>query len=46
MKNILENEIIKELSVKEKIIFKLFRKTFVKVYNIVRIKIVNEIIKK
>lgn len=46
MKDIVENEIKKELDFKEKIIFKLFKKTFMKVYNIVRIKIVNEIIKK
>lgn len=46
MKDILENEIKKELNFKERIIFKMFKKIFMKVYNIVRIKIVNEIIKK
>lgn len=32
MKDILENEIIKELNFKEKIIFKLLKKMFIKVY--------------
>lgn len=40
----IEDEIIKELNWKEKIIFKLFTKTFTKVYNIVRIKTINKIL--
>lgn len=32
MKDILENEIKKELNFKEKIIFKIFKKTIIKVY--------------
>lgn len=32
MKNIVENEIKKELNFKERVVFKLFKKTFMKVY--------------
>ena len=42
--NVVENEVIKELNWKEKIIVKLFAKTFDKVYNKCRIKIVNSIL--
>ncbi len=42
--DVVENEIIKELNWKERIIVKLFAKTFEKVYNKCRIKIVNSII--
>ena len=42
--NVVENEIIKELSWKEKIIIKVFAKTFEKVVNIVRISIINKLI--
>lgn len=38
------NEIIKEFGWKEKIIIRMFRKTFDKVYNKCRIKIVNNLI--
>lgn len=38
-----EEEIVKELNWKEKIILKIFKKTFFKVYNIVRISIVNKL---
>lgn len=44
MKDIVENEIKKELNFKERIILKLFKKTFVKVYNIVRIHIINNLL--
>ena len=42
--NVVENEIIKELNWRERIIVKLFAKTFERVYNKCRIKIVNSII--
>ena len=42
--NVVENEIMKELNWKERIVVKLFAKTFEKVYNKCRIKIVNSII--
>ena len=42
--NVVENETIKELNWKERIVVKLFAKTFEKVYNKCRIKIVNSII--
>lgn len=42
--NVVENEIIKELNWKEKIIIKIFAKTFEKVVNIVRISIINKLI--
>ena len=42
--NVVENEIIKELNWKERIVVKLFAKTFEKVYNKCRIKIVNSLI--
>ena len=35
------DEVVKELSFRERIILKIFRKTFTKFYNIVRIDIVN-----
>lgn len=42
--NKLENAVIKELNWKEKIIVRIFVKTFVKVYNVTRIKIFNSMI--
>ncbi len=45
MKNVVENEVIKELNFIEKIIVKVFTKTFNKVYNIARINTINKIIK-
>lgn len=45
MKDVVENEVIKELNWKEKIIVKIFNKTFLKVYNISRIRTVNELLK-
>lgn len=39
-----ENEILKELNLRERIVVKLFAKTFIKVYNICRINIVNKVI--
>ncbi len=42
--NVVENEIIKELNWKERIVVKLFAKTFEKVYNKCRIKVVNSIL--
>ena len=42
--NVVENEIIKELNWKERIVVKLFAKTFEKVYNKCRIKIVNSML--
>lgn len=44
MKDVVVNEVKKELNWKERIIVKLFTKTFAKVYNIARIKIVNKLI--
>ena len=43
--NVVENEIVKELNWKEKIIIKIFNKTFNKVSNLVRVNIVNQMIK-
>ena len=45
MKNVVLDEVIKELGWRERIIMKLFVKTFIKVYNIIRIKLVNSILK-
>lgn len=42
--NVVENEIIKELNLREKIIVKLFAKTFNKVANLIRINTVNKLI--
>lgn len=44
MKDTILNEVKKELNWRERVIAKLFPKTFVKVYNITRIKIVNKLI--
>lgn len=38
-------ELKKELSLKERIVLKLFKKTFDKILNIIRIEIVNNILK-
>lgn len=43
--NVVENEIMKELNWKEKIIVKVFAKTFKKVYNVSRINSINALIK-
>ncbi len=43
--NKIADEVIKELNWKEKIIVKIFAKTFNKVHNITRIKIINALIK-
>ena len=45
MKDVVLNELKKELNRKERIIIKLFTKTFTKVYNICRINIINKMIK-
>ena len=39
------NDVVNELNLKERIIVKVFAKTFNKVYNIARIQIINELIK-
>ena len=44
MKDVVLDEVKKELNWRERIVVKLFTKTFVKVYNITRIKIVNKLI--
>ena len=44
MKDVVLNEIMKELNWKERIIVKVFRKTFIKVANMTRIKVINKII--
>lgn len=44
MKDVVENEVIKELNWKEKIIVKIFNKTFLKVYGIAGKNIVNQIL--
>lgn len=46
MKDVVLNEVKRELNWKERIVIKLFTRTFNKIYNIARINIVNEIIKK
>lgn len=45
MKDVVLNEIEKELSWKEKIIVKIFQKTFIKVCTIERIQLINKILK-
>lgn len=42
--NVVKDEVMEELNWKERIIVKLFAKTFEKVYNKCRIKIVNSIL--
>ena len=44
MKDVVSNEIIKELNWKERIVVRLFRKTFIKIANMTRIKVINKII--
>ena len=44
-KDIVKDDIVKELNFAEKIIVKVFTKTFNKVYNIARIDIVNKMLK-
>lgn len=41
----MEDGVINKLNWKEKIVVKLFTKTFIKVYNLARINVVNELIK-
>lgn len=43
--NVVKDEVIKELNRKERIVVKVFSKTFKKVYNKCRIKIVNSMLK-
>lgn len=45
MKDVVLDEVVKELNWKEKIIVKIFSKEFYKVYNNTRIYIINSIIK-
>lgn len=45
MRNVVLEEVKNELNFKEKIVVKVFTKTFEKVYNIARISILNEFIK-
>ena len=44
MKDVVLNEVKKELNLKERIVVRIFSKTFMKVYNISRIKIVNKML--
>ncbi len=44
MKEVVLNEVKKELNWKERIIVKIFPNTFIKVCNITRIKIINQLI--
>ena len=44
MKNVILNEITNELNWRERIVVNVFTKTFIKVYNISRIKIVNSVL--
>ncbi len=44
MKNVILNEIADELNWKERIVVNVFTKTFIKVYNISRIKTVNSVL--
>ena len=44
MKNVVLNEIIKDLNWRDKLLIKLFTDTFIKVYNIGRVKTFNNII--
>lgn len=44
MKDVVVEEIVKELNWKERIIVKVFRKTFIKVVNVARIKIINKML--
>lgn len=39
------NDVINELNLKERIIVKVFAKTFNKVYNVTRLQIVNQLLK-
>lgn len=44
MKDVVVNEIMKELNWKERIVVRIFRKTFIKVVNVARIKIINKML--
>lgn len=43
--NVVEKEIMKELNWKERIIVKIFKRVFIKVYNIMRIGVINQLLK-
>ena len=43
-KDVVENEVIRELNWKEKIVIKIFKKTFFKIYGIAGKNIVNQIL--
>ena len=45
MRNVVLEEVKNELNFKEKIVVKVFTKTFEKVYNIARIRIINCVLK-
>lgn len=45
MKNVVVEELRKELNWRERIVLKIFRKTIVKVYNIIRINTINTMLK-
>ena len=45
MKDVVLNEIKKDLNWRERIVIHIFTRTFIKVYNITRIKLVNSILK-
>lgn len=44
MKDVVVNEVIKELNWKERIVVRIFSKIFIKVANMTRIKVINKII--
>ncbi len=44
MKDAVVEEIVKELNWKERIVVRIFRKTFIKVVNVARIKIINKML--
>lgn len=44
MKDVVVEEIVKELNWKERIVVRIFRKTFIKVVNVARIKIINKML--
>lgn len=45
MKDIVLDEVREELNWKERVVVKIFEKTFIKVYNISRIRTVNNLVK-
>ncbi len=44
MKDVVVEEIVKESNWKERIVVRVFRKTFIKVVNVARIKIINKML--